>query len=343
MPGLSQFRSDCVPGISCARGLPARRSGHIHRHRGGWLRWGELHTHVIGYFSVTCGTADQWCQQMPQEARRPPAIRTVRRRRCAAALGRGPPSGGSPPSAGIQAGTWAAWPRHSKPAGSTCPRALARATDSLSHQTAAEMTSVSDASRRRHPLRCGKFQCPKASVKERSACFSRICAANCAAGGARPVSSPSALLSGIGLVITVTAASTGVKNAQGKVLHALYGVGTDITVTQSPKAGSGAPAGFGFRGRSGASGGTKINADVLVNPSLGTLDSSTVTSISQLRHVSAAAGGLTLTDTKISGKIPKFSSVAGSRAVAGPRSRRRAGAGGTSGATSRPVLSPSAE
>ena len=116
---------------------------------------------------------------------------------------------------------------------------------------------------------------------------------------------------GIGLVITVTAALTGVKNAQGKVLHALYGVGTDVTVTQSPKAGSGAPAGFGFRGRSGASGGTKINADSLVNPSLGTLGSSAVTSISQLKHVSAAAGGLTLTDTKISGKIPKFSSGGG--------------------------------
>ena len=116
---------------------------------------------------------------------------------------------------------------------------------------------------------------------------------------------------GIGLVITVTAASTGVKNAQGKVLHALYGVGTDVTVTQSPKAGSGAPAGFGFRGRSGASGGTKINADVLVNPSLGPLGSSAVTSISQLKHVSAAAGGLTLTDTKISGKIPRFSSGGG--------------------------------
>ena len=116
---------------------------------------------------------------------------------------------------------------------------------------------------------------------------------------------------GIGLVITVTAASSGVKNAQGKVLHALYGVGTDITVTQSPKAGSGAPAGFGFRGRAGASGGTKINADSLVNPSLGTLGSSTVTSISRLKHVSAAAGGLTLTDMKISGKIPKFSSSGG--------------------------------
>ena len=38
---------------------------------------------------------------------------------------------------------------------------------------------------------------------------------------------------GIGLTITVTAASAGVKNAQGTVLHALYGVGTDVTVTKS--------------------------------------------------------------------------------------------------------------
>jgi putative ABC transport system permease protein len=39
---------------------------------------------------------------------------------------------------------------------------------------------------------------------------------------------------GIGLVITVTALSAGVKNAQGTVLHSLYGVGTDVTVTQAP-------------------------------------------------------------------------------------------------------------
>src|SRR5215471_4392248 len=35
---------------------------------------------------------------------------------------------------------------------------------------------------------------------------------------------------GIGLVITVTAASSGVKNAQATVLHSLYGVGTDTLI-----------------------------------------------------------------------------------------------------------------
>jgi ABC-type lipoprotein release transport system permease subunit len=44
---------------------------------------------------------------------------------------------------------------------------------------------------------------------------------------------------GVGLVITVTAAADGVRNAQATVLHALYGVGTDLTVTQPPSQGSG--------------------------------------------------------------------------------------------------------
>ena len=48
---------------------------------------------------------------------------------------------------------------------------------------------------------------------------------------------------GIGLVITVTAASSGVRDAQATVLYSLYGVGTDITVTQTPAAGSGGPPG----------------------------------------------------------------------------------------------------
>jgi putative ABC transport system permease protein len=53
---------------------------------------------------------------------------------------------------------------------------------------------------------------------------------------------------GIGLVITVTAASAGVAQAQGRVLHSLYGVGTDITVTKAPTASSGGPFGFRIRG-----------------------------------------------------------------------------------------------
>jgi putative ABC transport system permease protein len=120
---------------------------------------------------------------------------------------------------------------------------------------------------------------------------------------------------GIGLVITVTAASAGVKSAQGKVLHALYGVGTDITVTKSPTAGSGGP--LGFRVGSGAGqgsrpqAGTTFTRNTLIAAGQGTLKASSVTAIAQLGHVSAAAGTLTLTNTRISGKIPSSSSSGG--------------------------------
>src|SRR5215469_6140476 len=102
---------------------------------------------------------------------------------------------------------------------------------------------------------------------------------------------------GIGLVITVTAASSGLKNAQGTVLHSLYGVGTDITVTKAPSRGSGGPFGFRVRGqgRSSASrpkAGTKFSRSVLVAGSLGTIKSSSVTQIAHTKDVAAAAGAL---------------------------------------------------
>jgi ABC-type antimicrobial peptide transport system permease subunit len=110
---------------------------------------------------------------------------------------------------------------------------------------------------------------------------------------------------GIGLVITVTAASAGVSASQGTVLHSLYGVGTDVSVTQQPTAGSGAPTRFGFSGGSGSrpQAGTKINRSVLRSAGLGTLKSSSVTQIAGLKDVSATAGALSLSDLKLSGTI----------------------------------------
>ena len=118
---------------------------------------------------------------------------------------------------------------------------------------------------------------------------------------------------GIGLVITVTAASSGVKSAEGKVLHSLYGVGTDVTVTNSPKAGSGGPQGFRIAGRSRGSGATKVNRDSLVSAGLGTLSTATLTQISHLKHVSAATGALSLTDTRFSGTLRSSSSSSSAR------------------------------
>ena len=114
---------------------------------------------------------------------------------------------------------------------------------------------------------------------------------------------------GVGLVITVTAASAGVKDAQGTVLHALYGVGTDVTVTKTPTAGSFNPGSFGFGFRSGTTkrpaAGTKIDTSTLAaGATLASIGSSSVTTVAGLHDVSAAAGGLTLNDRTLSGTVP---------------------------------------
>jgi putative ABC transport system permease protein len=110
---------------------------------------------------------------------------------------------------------------------------------------------------------------------------------------------------GVGLVITVTAASDGVSATQGTVLHSLYGVGTDVTVTQSPAAGSFGGSRFNFGG--GQAGqqkaGSSFSRDILAGGGMGTIKSSSVTTVSGLKHVSGAGGALVLNDVKLSGTV----------------------------------------
>jgi putative ABC transport system permease protein len=123
---------------------------------------------------------------------------------------------------------------------------------------------------------------------------------------------------GVGLVITVTAASDGVKDSQATVLHTLYGVGTDLTVTQPPAKGSGGGTSFGFRQeiknvRSGQiAAGTKININQLVNSQYGTMSAASLAQAARLPHVSAATGGLTLTDVTVTGTVPPLKAGSGS-------------------------------
>ncbi|HLI40422.1 MAG TPA: ABC transporter permease [Streptosporangiaceae bacterium] len=129
---------------------------------------------------------------------------------------------------------------------------------------------------------------------------------------------------GVGLVITVTAAASGVRNAQGTVLHALYGVGTDVTVTKAPAAGSFTPGRFGFGFRAGTTrrpaAGTKINDSILGGTAtLASMSSSSVATVAGLRDVAAAAGGLTLNDRTISGTVPAINfNDSGSGGFGGP-------------------------
>ena len=116
---------------------------------------------------------------------------------------------------------------------------------------------------------------------------------------------------GIGLVITVMGASSGVKAAQAKVLRALYGIGTDVTVTTKPKPPSTRPTTGGQNIAGPGPGGghaticlngkcyTSGTIDTLVSGDHGALSAATAGRIARLHDVSAAAGGLLLTDTRV--------------------------------------------
>ena len=131
---------------------------------------------------------------------------------------------------------------------------------------------------------------------------------------------------GVGLVVTVTALSTGLDRAQAKVLKPLTGVGTDMTVSRpivvSSSAGSG-PGGFArlsakeraqlekengstrFGLRNLGKPGTHFSSDQFMAASQLSFPASEVTTIGNLAGVSSAAGGLTLNATHIEGTVPK--------------------------------------
>ena len=119
---------------------------------------------------------------------------------------------------------------------------------------------------------------------------------------------------GIGLVITVTAASNGVKNSQTDVLHSLFGVGTDITVTKPPASGQAQSIGIGIRQdvKSEVKGGSSlsavnVNVNQLLNSQYSTLTSAQLAQVTRIHNVTAAVGGLSLVDGTVTGTIPAVS------------------------------------
>jgi putative ABC transport system permease protein len=124
---------------------------------------------------------------------------------------------------------------------------------------------------------------------------------------------------GIGLVVTVSSASAGVKKAEASVLSSLYGAGTDVTVTgpapsfKPPSSTSGQASKQGTQisitpsgaqicqnGKCENAAGQTIDN---VAPQYSPMKSAEVADVARLRDVSAVAGGLLLTDNRVS--IPK--------------------------------------
>ena len=121
---------------------------------------------------------------------------------------------------------------------------------------------------------------------------------------------------GVCLVVTVAASAGGVRSAQNQVLHSLYGVGTDISVTQSAKSGSGGAQQFAMNPGSSKKQGQSFARDrVTSTMGLALLTNAKVSSIKSLSGVSSAVGGLTLSSMHVSGHFAKVSGSSASKSA----------------------------
>ncbi|MBF4462975.1 MULTISPECIES: ABC transporter permease [unclassified Rathayibacter] len=141
----------------------------------------------------------------------------------------------------------------------------------------------------------------------------------------------------IALVILVSAFAAGVRNAQASVLQAVYGVGTDVTVTQpatAPAAG-GTRQRFDFGSSDGTTqGGTTSVSRTRLEPVRGatTFDASALGTAQGVANVESAIGVLSLNDTTFSGQLPERnrSGTGAGQAAPTPSAGGSDGAGGSS-------------
>ncbi|GGF12025.1 ABC transporter permease [Subtercola lobariae] len=135
----------------------------------------------------------------------------------------------------------------------------------------------------------------------------------------------------IGLVILVNSFSAGVQNAQASVLQSVYGVGTDITISQAPTpptagaTGGGGRQGFNFGSGSGQTSGGTTNLSqsrLTSTPTQTVFASSQLATVQGVSGVAAATGTLSLENITFSGQIP-----------GGGTGNRQGGTGGTAGGT----------
>lgn len=136
----------------------------------------------------------------------------------------------------------------------------------------------------------------------------------------------------IALVIVVNSVAAGVKSAQAKVLESVYGVGTDISVTQTPTppAEGERPGKFEFGSGDGstADGTTSLSTSRLTSgPGSATMDASALTTVLGVKNVKAAAGTLSLTNMTFSGELPDMSQM-----QAAPDGQQAPPSGGADGA-----------
>ena len=118
---------------------------------------------------------------------------------------------------------------------------------------------------------------------------------------------------GVALVVAVTAYADGVGRAQGEVLQSLYGVGTDITVTQQRKMDEAGSQRFGMQPPDESQQGEKFNRSrVMTSPGQESIPTGKLEQIASLDGVGAATGSISMTVLTISGEFAQVMQQGGS-------------------------------
>jgi putative ABC transport system permease protein len=129
----------------------------------------------------------------------------------------------------------------------------------------------------------------------------------------------------IALVIIVNSVASGVKAAQASVLESVYGVGTDITVSQTPTPPEEGEAGGGPRFEFDAGAGTTTDGTTELSQSrlmagfgASTFDATALDTVLGVDGVAAASATLSLTNTTFNGEMPQFRQSTDGTTESGP-------------------------
>jgi ABC-type lipoprotein release transport system permease subunit len=115
---------------------------------------------------------------------------------------------------------------------------------------------------------------------------------------------------GVALVVTVTAYAAGVGKAQDQVLQSLYGVGTDITVSQQQKMDQGGSQRFGMQPPDQSRQGQKFSRTrVMTSPGQQAISAQKLAQIASLDGVESATGSITMSVMSVSGKFAQAQGV----------------------------------
>lgn len=133
---------------------------------------------------------------------------------------------------------------------------------------------------------------------------------------------------GIGLVITVSSVAAGMRDAQDEVLHSLYGVGTDLTVSKEADESDGGPQSFRIGPGKDGEDATRTDDRLMPLGGFQHLDDSVVGEVEAQDGVDTAVGALALNDIEFKGDFQQGKIEGGATGQAVPGQGGGGGGGG---------------